>query len=174
MEFVFETDYDQRALTAMARALRKTLRRRRSLIAHFFGLLIVALAVILTIPAFNNEEFVLTVNIFVTWLAAIVILVVVFGEDSINGYIARRRMIMGMESARTVFTDEGYRSETEVGTTEWKYERIDMIADTRGYFVFLFDKSHAQVYDQSRLTGGTPAEFRRFIIEKTGKSVQNI
>lgn len=174
MEFVFETDYDQRALTAMARALRKTLRRKSSLLSHILGLVIVAMAVILTIPAFSGEEFVLTVNIFVTWLAALVIIVVVFCEDSINGYIAKKRMVMGLESSRTVFTDEGYYSETEVGTTGWKYERIDMIADTRGYFVFLFDKSHAQVYDQSRLTGGTPAEFRRFIIEKTGKSVQNV
>ena len=47
MEFRFETRYDQRGLTAMARALRKTIRKKGSRRSHISGWCIVALAVVL-------------------------------------------------------------------------------------------------------------------------------
>ena len=173
MKFTFETDYNQRALTAMARALRKTLRRKSSRTSRFFGLLIVALAAILTIPAMDGD-FTLTVNIAVTWLAAIVILAVFLFEDSINAYIAKRRMLLGTDSAKSSFMDDCYTSETQVGLSEWKYDRIDAIAETKGYFVFLFDRSHAQLYDKERISGGSVDEFRSFIEEKTGLPVEDV
>ena len=169
MKFTFETDYNQRALTAMARALRKTLRRKSSRTSRFFGMLIVALAAILTIPAMDGD-FTLTVNIAVTWLAAIGIL----AEDSINAYIAKRRMLLGTDSAKSSFMDDCYTSETQVGLSEWKYDRIDAIAETKGYFVFLFDRSHAQLYDKERISGGSVDEFRSFIEEKTGLPVEYV
>ena len=47
MEFQFETRYDQKGLTAMARALRKTIRKKSSRRSHIFGWCIVALAILL-------------------------------------------------------------------------------------------------------------------------------
>lgn len=47
MEFQFETRYDQKGLTALARALRKTIRKKRSRRSHIFGWCIVALAILL-------------------------------------------------------------------------------------------------------------------------------
>lgn len=173
MKFTFDTDYDQRALTAMARALRKTLRRKSSRTTRFFGLLIVALAVLLTIPA-AREGFELTVNVAATWLAAIVIVGVFFLEDSINAYIAKRKMMLGTESAKSQFTDESYTTETDLGVSEWNYDRIDAVAETKRYFVFLFDRSHAQLYDKESIGGGTADEFRSFIEEKTGLPVENV
>ena len=162
MKFTFDTDYDQRALTAMARALRKTLRRKSSRTTRFFGLLIVALAVLLT------------VNVAATWLAAIVIVGVFFLEDSINAYIAKRKMMLGTESAKSQFTDESYTTDTDVGVSEWNYDRIDAVAETKRYFVFLFDRSHAQLYDKESIGGGTADEFRSFIEEKTGLPVEYV
>lgn len=62
-------------------------------------------------------------------------------------------------------------SETEVGKSEFAYNKIAMIAETDRYFVFVFSASHAQVYDKSNLSGGSVSEFREFIIERTGKTV---
>ena len=39
------------------------------------------------------------------------------------------------------------------------------------YFVFLFDKNHAQIYTKAGMTGGSPEEFRAFLAEKTGKEI---
>ena len=63
---------------------------------------------------------------------------------------------------------------TEVGKTEWKYDKIMMIADTKGYLVFIYSANHAQVHDKSSIQGGTAEEFCKFIEEKTGKKVVKI
>ena len=59
MEFKFETAYNQDALTAMAKALRKTIRKKRSRRSHIFGTIVIALALFLTLP-FGNEVYVIT------------------------------------------------------------------------------------------------------------------
>ena len=44
MEFKFETAYNQEAITIMAKALRKTVRKKRSKRSHIFGLIVVVFA----------------------------------------------------------------------------------------------------------------------------------
>ena len=107
-------------------------------------------------------------------LAAIVIVGVFFLEDSINAYIAKRKMMLGTESAKSQFTDESYTTETDLGVSEWNYDHIDAVAETKRYFVFLFDRSHAQLYDKESIGGGTADEFRSFIEEKTGLPVEYV
>lgn len=172
MEFVFETTYDQKALTAMARTLRLTLRKKRSRRSHIFGFILMIICVLLVIPGGENYEF--GMNKVITALVALVLLVVLIFEDRINGYVARKRMLAGTDRSVAVFTEEGYTSEVEVGKSEWSYERMQLIAETRDYFVFVFSQSHAQVYDKAHLSGGTAEEFREFIARKTGKSVEYI
>ena len=95
-------------------------------------------------------------------------------EDSINGYIAKKRMIKGTEKATTVFKEEGYISKTDMVKTEWYYKNIQQIAENDEYFIFIFDQSHAQVYEKKRITGGTIDDFRKFITEKTEKEIKKI
>ena len=49
MEFSFETVYDQKAVTAMAHGLRKTIRKKHSRRSHVFGWFVVALTLLLTL-----------------------------------------------------------------------------------------------------------------------------
>lgn len=84
-------------------------------------------------------------------------------------------MLAGMDKATTVFCDESYTTSTSIGKTEFPYDRnIDLLAETKDYFVFVFDKNHAQVYDKRGLSGGTIEEFRGFITEKTGKAITSV
>ena len=62
MEFIFETNYDQKGITVMAKALRKTIRKKRSKRSHIFGIIIIICAILLSIPD-KNEEFVITMNL---------------------------------------------------------------------------------------------------------------
>lgn len=173
MEFIFETKYDQKGISAMAEALRKTIRKKKSKKQHVWAILIIILAVMLTIPK-NDEQFVITFNLVITWVAVIVMVFTFIFQDKINGYFARKRMITGMEKSITTFKDESYISATNMGKTEFYYKNIFEVVENNDYFIFIFDKSHAQIYDKNGITKGSIEEFRTFITKKTDKEIRKI
>lgn len=173
MAFRFETKYDQRGLTALARALRKTIRRRHSRRSHIFGWCIVALAVLLLAAQRLLDEpwaFRDTLNLAV----AVILTAVLLTEDQVNVFFAKKKMLPGTSSAKSVFTEESYTSTTEAAATEFHYETVRQVCETPAYFVLLFSERHGQIYDKATLTGGTVEEFRAFIAERTGKPVAYI
>lgn len=173
MEFTFETNYNQKALTAMARVLRKTIRKKRSRRSHIFGWIIMVLSILLTLSSWK-DGIVFKGNTVITLLAILMIFIVLIWEDAINGYVARKRMLPGTEKGITVFNGEGYHSTSEMGETQWHYDKINIVAETADYFVFVFSISHAQVFEKSSIVGGTVMEFEKFIAEMTGKEVQRV
>lgn len=172
-EFTFETTYNQKAMTTMARALRKTVRKKHSRRSHIFGWIITVLAVLLVLPI-GEREVVFNFRTVITWAVIVIIVATLLFEDWINGYIARKRMLPGTAFALCTFGEDDYVSETKAGKTEWKYENIETIAETKDYFVFLFGKNHAQVYDKSSLQGGSIEEFRTFLMKKTEKEIWSV
>ena len=172
MEFTFVTKYDTAALTAMAKALRKTTRTKRSRRSHVIGWIVVALAVLLSLP--RGETYTIDINRIVTWAAAVAIILAFAFEDRLNGLIAKKRMLPGLLTATTTFTDSGYRSETEIGTTEFTYDHVIALAETPRFYVFLFSQNHAQVYDKQGLNAGSCEEFSDFITGKTDLSIQKV
>lgn len=173
MEFVFETNYDQKGISAMAEALRKTIRKKKSKRTHISGWIIILLAILISIPS-KGEEFVLKARMVITWIVVLIMAITLIFEDKINGYIAKKRMVTGLDKAKTIFKEDKYISETKIGKTEFYYENIKELAETKDYFVFVFDQSHAQIYDKKGISGGTEEEFKKFIVEKTGKSIETI
>lgn len=173
MEFKFETAYNQEAITVMAKALRKTVRQKRSRRSHIFGVIVVIFALLLTLPL-GDRAFVLDFNTIITWIAAAIILFVLLFEDKINGYVAKKRMLPGLDKATVTFYEDCYCSETEIGKSEFKYNNIILLAETADYFVFVFSQSHAQIYDKKSIEGGTIEEFREFIKTVTEKEIYSI
>lgn len=173
MEFKFETAYNKESVTAMAKALRKTVRGKKSRRSHIFGVIVAICAILLTLPL-GDKEFVLDFRTIVTWLVSVILILALVFEDKMNGYIAIKRMLPGLDKSVVTFNEDGYLSETPVGKSEFKYDNILMLAETAKYFVFVFSKSHAQIYDKSGISGGTMDEFREFIKGVTGKEIQNV
>lgn len=172
MEFTFNTNIDQSAMTAMARALRKTIRKKRSRRSHILGC-IVAIAGLLLV--FGGEDgFVVGMRSIVTLLALLVIVIALIWEDQINAYIAKKRMLPGTGLAASTFNADGYKTTTDIGETSWHYDKIAQLVKTKNYYVFVFNQSHAQVYDIRSLSGGSPEEFEKFIESATGKKLQRI
>ena len=169
MEFVFETHYNARAMTVMAKALRKTVRKKHSRRSHRIGWLVLVLG-----TALVAANFALDVRTFVTGAAMLAIVTALLFEDRINGYVAKRHLLAGTEHCTTVFTEEGFVSTTALGRTEWNYDRIQVIAETADFFVLIYSDKHAQIYDKRQLQGGTPEEFRRFVEHAAGKQVQPV
>lgn len=173
MEFRFETVYDQAACAAMAKAVRKTLRKKRNRRSHIFGIIVIVFALLLTLPLGRNT-FSLDGRTVFTWVIVLVLLVTLIFEDQINGYTARKRLLAGTEKSFTVFHRDSYRSETALGVTEFKYDGIQAVVETMDYFVFVFSQSHAQVYQKGTISGGTVAEFRAFLAEAAEKTILQI
>ena len=173
MEFLFETTYDRKALAAMAKALRKTIRKKHNRKSCIFGSIVSVLGLLLVLKqAAEGELF--SFRTIVTLLAVIIMIATLIWQDQVNGYFAGKRLLPGSERARSVFTEDGFRSETEIGNTEWHYDKILGLAETNEYFAFLFSANHAQVYDRKTLEGGSEEEFRAFIEAKTNKKILKI
>ncbi len=173
MEFRIETTYNQKAVSEMAKVLRRTVRKKKSKRSHIWGIIVVVLGLLLTFLP-GEEGFQVTFRTVLTWIVLLVILAVLIWEDKINGYIARKRMLAGTEKTVTFFHEEGYSSESDIGTSQWKYDKFDVLAETDEYFVFVFSQSHAQMHAKSGIIGGTVDEFREFIAEKTGKEIRRV
>ncbi len=156
----------------MARVLRKTIRKKRSRRSHVFGWIVIVAGLLLV---FGGEDgFVVGVRSVVTLLTLLVIMVALVWEDQINAYIARKRMLPGTEKAASCFELDGYKTTTDIGETSWHYDKIGQLVKTENYYVFVFDQSHAQVYDRCSISGGTTEAFEKFIEGKTGKNFQMI
>lgn len=172
MEFTFKTSYDTQALTAMAKALRKTTRNKHSKRSHVFGWLLVALVVLLSLP--RGEAYVITANRVITWLAALAIVIAFVFEDRLNGSIAKKRMLPGLRSSTVTFTESGYHSATEMGSSDFSYDKITALAETDRYYILIFSKHHAQVYDKLSIMGGTCDDYNAFISRMTNLPVQKV
>ena len=163
--FSFETDYDMNTFISMARALRKTVRKKHSKRSHIFGVGVVVLGMA---SVFLWGPKVLTIAAI-----AVIILVLLF-EDRLNAWVAMKRMLSGMEKAKSDFYEDRYVSATDIGTTEWHFDKIKAIVEDQDYFIFLFSVSHTQAYDKRKMSGGTADVFRNFIVKKTELYVQRI
>ena len=172
MNFVFNTVYDMDALTAMAKAVRKTTHSKHSKRSHKFGWIVIIIAVLFIIASVLTDNF--GANTVFTGIAAVVMLAALVWEDRLNGFISSKRIMKGAEKGVVTFNEENYISETDVGTTEFKYSVIEAIAQKGNYIVFVFSRRHAQVYDLTAMVNGTPKEFCKFIEEKTGLELKKI
>ena len=163
--FSFETDYDMNTFISMARALRMTVRKKHSKRSHILGLGVAFLGV---------ASIILWGPKVLTITAIVVIILVLLFEDRLNAWVAMKRMLKGMEKARADFYEDRYVSVTDIGTTEWNYDRIKAIAEDKDYFIFIFSESHTQAYDKRKMSGGTDLDFREFLMQKIGLNVLRI
>ena len=169
MEFTCHTTYDQKALTAMARAVRKTVRAKRSRVVRVWAWVIIGL---------------LAVSLWLSWgniwrtaanCAVIVVLLLInWKEDALNGYFARRKALPGTSAADTAFYPDHYLVKTAAAESRWQYDRILALAETGEYLVLVMGKNHALAMEKVTLEGGSLPEFRRFLEERSGQKLQNI
>ena len=168
MEIHVKTVYDQRALTAMVRGLRKTVRRKRSRRSHIVGWVLVVLALLFGVgdlalnPGWKG---------WVDLAVAAVLLMVLLTEDRVNGFFAGRKVLPGSREVETVFTDANYVAAVQNAQTRWSYESIRAIAEGREFIVLALSDRHAQIYDKGGISGGTAEELLSLLREKTGLPV---
>ena len=169
MGIQFETDYNMETLTAMAKGLRKTVRRKRSRRVHIFAAVVLVLGILTILATVAGGA-----SGVVTLLALLVVILATVFEDRLNAWFARKRLLPGTEHAAATFEEDGYVSATGVTESRFSYAQIVAVAETARYFVFALSSHHTQAYDKRTIRGGSVEDFRAFIAEKTGKLVENI
>lgn len=169
-EYVVHTTVDRRAMTALAKAARKTLRRRRSRLVHTFGMAVTAAMLALALGRWMAEDG----NWWVNLLLAALMLAVTASEDAINGIIGLRQVQPGSKEVTAEFTGGQYVHRTETAVSHWQYEKVQAVCETEEYFILLLDSRHGQIYAKKGFTRGAPMAFRDFISRKTGKLIAYI
>ena len=169
MKFTCHTTYDQKTLTVMAWAVRKTVRAKRSRMVRVWAWGIIGL---------------LAVSVWLSWgnvwqtaancavLAAL--LLINWKEDALNGFFAKRKALPGTDCADTTFCPDCFLVKTVAAESKWQYDRILSLAETGKYLVLVMGKNHALAMEKATLEGGSLPEFCRFLEEKSGQKIRHI
>ena len=173
MTFEVHSNITNRSMTVASRAMRKVLRRKRSIMWAIFGWSVFFINALLLIP-FDGEPFALDARTLISLLAEVILLSVLLFQDRFNGMIARKNTLAGTKEYHVAFGEESYTVVTEVTTSTFRYELIDAMAESQDYMILLMKKRFAQPLDKRTLTGGTVEEFKQFLEEKTGKTFRRV
>ena len=173
MTFEIHSDITNHSMTIAARAMRKVLRRKRSILWAIFGWSVFLFNALLLIP-FDGEPFTLDASTVISLLVEVILLSVLLFQDRFNGMIACKNTLAGAKDYHVAFGEDSYTVVTAVTTSTFRYELIDAMAESQDYIIFLMKKRYAQPLDKHTLTGGTVEEFKRFLEERTGKSFRRV
>lgn len=180
MEFTFVTEYDQKALTTLAKVLRKTTRRTSSIVSRAIcGTFAAMMLPGILVMFMSVDRETMTLDVLLKGLSCLVIFLlvvvgIIFFDDYLIGFSARKHLQPGTEKATAVFSAEGYVSITNAAKTEFRYDSMSYISETTDYFVFVMGKNHGMIFSKSSISGGTVEDFRRFIEERTNKELLRI
>lgn len=132
MEFTCHTTYDQKALTVMARAVRKTVRAERSRRVRLYAWIIIGLLLVSLWMSWGN------VSQTVPCCAVIAALLLInWKEDALNGYFAKRKALPGTDFADTTFYPDYYLVKTAAAESKWEYDKILALAETQDYLILV-------------------------------------
>ena len=107
MTFEIHSNITNRSMTVAARAMRRVLRRKRSMIWAIFGWTVFFINALLLIP-FDGEPFALDVRTVTSLLAEVMLLSVLLFQDRFNGMIARKNTLAGTKEYHVAFGEDSY------------------------------------------------------------------
>ena len=167
---VIQTTLDQKAMIALARINRKTVRRGRSSPVRTFACAVAAVELGLAALFLWTGAGGWLVNV----LMAAIMLACVLGEDTVNGLMGLRQILPDSREVNVTFKDDHYVHRTKGAETWWNYRQIKAIGEDKDYFALVLDKNHGQIYAKEGFEWGTPDEFREFIQRRTGLRIRKV
>lgn len=170
MEFVNQTVIGKKELSALARGARKSVRRRRGHTIRIAGGAIILLNVFFAWTSLRIGDS----RWWINGVLALFLLVVIFGEDQLNGRISAKYLLPDAQKVTASFGPEQYTHVTVSSESRFTYDQIQAVCETKDYFLFYLNRNLGQIYDKNGFTKGTAMAFRQFITRKTGLTVQNI
>ena len=141
MTFEIHSNITNRSMTVAARAMRKVLRRKRSIMWAIFGWSVFLFNALLLIP-FDGEPFVLDVRMVTSMLVEVMLLSVLLFQDRFNGMIARKNALAGTKECHVAFGEDFHSVVTAATTSTFHYELIDALAESQDYIILLMKKRY--------------------------------
>ena len=132
MTFEIHSDITNRSMTVASRAMRRVLRRKRSIIWAIYGWTVFFINALLLIP-FDGEPFALDVRTVTSLLVEVMLLSVLLFQDRFNGMIARKNALAGTKEYHVAFGEDSYTVVTAATTSTFRYELIDALAESQDY-----------------------------------------
>ena len=169
MEFTFDLNYDLKAMTAMAKAIRVGLQEEQNKKSKIIGWGFVALTVLILLFSSTFGWMQIAACILITLFAAYLI-----WQDQVNAYFAMKKLPAKMRTGRWLFRDDGYFSDTEAGESDYSYKNIFMMVESQGYMILVFHEGRAHIIDLSTIQGGTAQDFRRLLRRETSLTIQEV
>lgn len=169
MEFTFDLNYDLKAMTAMARAIRVGLQEEQNKKSKIIGWGFVALTVLILLFSSTFGWMQIVASIIIALFAAYLI-----WQDQVNAYFAMKKLPEKMRTGRWLFRDDGYFSDTEAGESDYSYKNIFMMVESQGYMILVFHEGRAHIIDLSTIQGGTAQDFRRLLRRETSLTIQEV
>ena len=169
MEFTFDLNYDLKAMTAMAKAIRVGLQEEQNKKSKIIGWGFVALTVLILLFSSTFGWMQIAACILITLFAAYLI-----WQDQVNAYFAIKKLPAKMRTGRWLFRDDGYFSDTEAGESDYSYKNIFMMVESQGYMILVFHEGRAHIIDLSTIQGGTAQDFRRLLRRETSLTIQEV
>ena len=167
MEFTFDLNYNQKAMTAMAKAIRTGLQEEQDKKSKIIGWVFVALTVFILLLSDRFGWMQIVAAIIIAGFAAYLI-----WQDQVNGYLAMKKLPEKMRKGRWLFREDGYFSDTEAGESDYSYKNIFLMVESQGYMMLVFHEGTAHVIDMSTIQGGTAADFRKLLRRQTSLTIQ--
>ena len=169
MEFTFEMNYDRKAMTAMAHAIRVGLQEEQDKKSKIIGWIFVALTVLILLFSDSFGWMQIAAAIIIAGFAGYLIF-----QDQVNGYLAMKKLPVNMRTGKWLFREDGYFSDTQAGESDYSYENVFMMVESRGYMILVFHEGKAHIIDMSTIQGGTAQEFRKLLRKKTSLTIQQV
>lgn len=107
MTFEIHSDITNRSMTVAARAMRRALQRKSSILWAIFGWSVFLFSALLLIP-FDGEPFSLDVRTVTSLLVEVMLLSVLLFQDRFNGMIARKNALAGTKEYHVAFGEDSY------------------------------------------------------------------
>lgn len=168
MEFTFEMNYDRKAMTAMARAMRKGLQEEQDKKSRIIGWCFVAATLVILLTSGKTGWMQTAGLMIVACFAGYLI-----WQDQVNGLLALAKLPAKMRKGQWLFRQDGYFSNTEAGESDYSYKNIFAIVESQGYVFLVFHDGKAHILNMATLQGGTVEEFRRLLRRETNLTIQN-
>ena len=168
MEFTFKMNYDRKAMTTMAKAIRKGLQEEQNKKSLVIGWIFVALTVLILLLSDKFGWMQIAALVMIIGFAAYLIF-----QDQVNGYLAMKKLPQAMRTGKWLFREDGYFSDTEAGESDYSYENIFMMVESQGYMMLVFHEGNAHIIELATIEGGTAEDFRRLLRKKTSLTIQN-
>ena len=169
MEFTFDLNYDLKAMTAMAKAIRVGLQEEQNKKSKIIGWGFVALTILILLFSSTFGWMQIAATIIIALFAAYLI-----WQDQVNAYFAIKKLPAKMRTGRWLFRDDGYFSDTEAGESDYSYKNIFMMVESQGYMILVFHEGRAHIIDLSTIQGGTAQDFRRLLRRETSLTIQEV